>query len=251
MLGPAVLIIEDDWIVASGLGEMLRSEGYQIAGIASRADRVETLLREQTPALALVDIDLGRDGDGVEFVRDLLAPAGVVSLFTSAHADATTLERARGVGAAGFLVKPITQRQLRAAVELALAQRPTVAAPRETLDARLEDAQRALAELARALGGAPRAASVSIRLRSEPLLATLSEREREVVHGLLEHRRVAAIAAHLDISTNTVRNHLKAIFLKLGVGSQQELLDLVIDRSSGEPRAPRSAPMASSGATRR
>lgn len=236
-----MLIIEDDWIVASGLREMLRAEGFRVAGIASRADRVEALLREEAPALALVDINLGRDGDGVELVRELLGPRGVVSVFTSAHADTDTLDRARTVGAAGFLVKPFTQRQLRAAVEIALAQHGADDAPRPAVAEYLEQAHRALAELAQAAGAPPRAASVSVQLRSEPLLDALSDREREVVLGLLAHRRVAAIAAHLDISPHTVRNHLKAIFAKLGVGSQQALLDLVIDRSRDGGGAPRAA----------
>jgi DNA-binding CsgD family transcriptional regulator len=55
----------------------------------------------------------------------------------------------------------------------------------------------------------------------------LSRREIEVVRRLSEGRRVAAISRDLDLSVHTVRNHLRAIFRKLLVHSQEELLDAV------------------------
>ncbi|MCZ7526937.1 MAG: helix-turn-helix transcriptional regulator [Acidimicrobiia bacterium] len=55
-------------------------------------------------------------------------------------------------------------------------------------------------------------------------LASLTGRERQVLDALLGGRRVQGIARDLAISPNTVRNHLKGIFRKLGVGSQTDLL---------------------------
>ncbi len=54
-------------------------------------------------------------------------------------------------------------------------------------------------------------------------LADLSEREREVLAHLLEGQRIATIAQHLFLSEHTVRNHLKAIYRKLGLHSLAEL----------------------------
>ena len=44
---------------------------------------------------------------------------------------------------------------------------------------------------------------------------------------LLQHLRVPAIARRLGISQQTVRNHLKSVFRRTGVRSQQELLDRI------------------------
>ncbi|MBV9947088.1 MAG: response regulator [Myxococcales bacterium] len=52
----------------------------------------------------------------------------------------------------------------------------------------------------------------------------LSAREQEVLTHLLDGRRVAQIARALFVSHHTVRNHLKAVFRKLDVHSQSELL---------------------------
>ena len=61
-----------------------------------------------------------------------------------------------------------------------------------------------------------------------PSDASLSSREREVVLTLAQISSVAAVAETLSISQNTVRNHLKAVYRKLGVSSQTELLSLVL-----------------------
>lgn len=61
-------------------------------------------------------------------------------------------------------------------------------------------------------------------LSSSPLLAQLSRREREIVTALVGARPVKQIAANLNISPHTVRNHLKSSFRKLNVGSQVELV---------------------------
>lgn len=55
----------------------------------------------------------------------------------------------------------------------------------------------------------------------------LSVREREIVEKLATGRRVKDIAGELFISTHTVRNHLKAIYRKLNVRSQLDLLSLM------------------------
>ncbi len=55
--------------------------------------------------------------------------------------------------------------------------------------------------------------------------ATLTKRELEIVRSLLAGDRVPAIAHRLFLSQSTVRNHLSSIYSKLGVSSQQQLVD--------------------------
>lgn len=59
----------------------------------------------------------------------------------------------------------------------------------------------------------------------------LSAREKEIVEALGTGRRVKDIAQDLVISTHTVRNHLKAIYRKLNVRSQFELISLMARNS--------------------
>jgi DNA-binding CsgD family transcriptional regulator len=74
-----------------------------------------------------------------------------------------------------------------------------------------------------------------------PFLDELSEREHEVLAHLMAGSRVPTIAEKLFISPNTVRNHLKAIYRKLDVSSQNELIERVrgledpADGGAGDP----------------
>jgi DNA-binding NarL/FixJ family response regulator len=68
--------------------------------------------------------------------------------------------------------------------------------------------------------------SASPGLRAD-LSERLSTRERQIVQLLGAGQRVKDIAVAMTISTHTVRNHLKAIYRKLNVRSQFELLGLV------------------------
>jgi PAS domain S-box-containing protein len=68
-----------------------------------------------------------------------------------------------------------------------------------------------------------------------PDLEDLSPRESEVLALLVSGERVPAIATRLHISQHTVRNHLKSMFRKLGVGTQSELIDRIRALDSGAP----------------
>ena len=71
-----------------------------------------------------------------------------------------------------------------------------------------------------------RGATAGITERDLPGLGNLTTRELEVLTRLLDGDRAPAIAADLFLSQGTVRNHLASIFSKVGVTSQQQLLNL-------------------------
>jgi DNA-binding CsgD family transcriptional regulator len=80
-----------------------------------------------------------------------------------------------------------------------------------------------------------------------PDLSGLSARERSIVSRLMAGDRAPAIAEALQLSQSTVRNHLSAVFRKLGVRSQQELIDLLSNRTAGTDRGGREALSAAPG----
>ncbi|MGH9104420.1 MAG: helix-turn-helix domain-containing protein, partial [Acidimicrobiales bacterium] len=65
-------------------------------------------------------------------------------------------------------------------------------------------------------------------------IESLTRRERDVLRLLLDGLRVSSIARRLYLSPQTVRNHLKAIFRKLGAHSQVELLENLRAATPGE-----------------
>ncbi len=83
----------------------------------------------------------------------------------------------------------------------------------------------ALRRISSALEDVGLGAGAALRRLGQGLdLRSLTAREREVLESLLRGRRAREIAAELGLSPHTARNHVRAIYAKLGVHSQLELL---------------------------
>jgi DNA-binding CsgD family transcriptional regulator len=67
-----------------------------------------------------------------------------------------------------------------------------------------------------------------------PEVSGLTERQNEIVRRLLDGQRVQGIARDLFLSPSTVRNHLSASYQKLGVTSQNELIEMLRARRNGD-----------------
>jgi DNA-binding CsgD family transcriptional regulator len=89
-------------------------------------------------------------------------------------------------------------------------------------------------DLTTALATAPSGAEV-------PGVTRLTTRELQIVRRLVGGDRVPAIADALFLSQNTVRNQLSSVYRKLGVRSQQEVVDLFRVTVSHEPTGPTSS----------
>jgi len=100
------------------------------------------------------------------------------------------------------------------------------AAGRSTREVQLEVHLLRIAEELRTAGLIPRLKQLPA-LADNPRLGDLTSREWAVLTRLLDGQRAPAIAADLYVSQSTVRNHLSAIYAKLGVSGQVDLIRLI------------------------
>jgi CheY-like chemotaxis protein len=108
-----ILIVEDELIIAWHLGEIVEQLGCEICGSATTEAEAVRLALTSRPDLVLMDVRLGRGGDGIMAAQRIRAMLSVPIVFCSAYAsDPVTLERMRAAGAAGILAKPILPDQL-------------------------------------------------------------------------------------------------------------------------------------------
>ncbi|HXV37916.1 MAG TPA: response regulator, partial [Myxococcota bacterium] len=118
--GPRVLIVEDERVVATHVERSLRDAGYVVTGIAATAAEAETLVRNEPPDVALVDIRLRGRTDGFEIAERLRSESDVPVVYMTAHTDDDTLQRAARTGAYGYVVKPFTIGEVKCALQVAL-----------------------------------------------------------------------------------------------------------------------------------
>ncbi|MFV8749446.1 response regulator [Nannocystaceae bacterium ST9] len=116
---PHILIVEDELIVALELEHRLGRQGYAIAGTARSADEALAIANAVPVDLALLDLRLAGDRDGVELARDLSA-LDIPFVFLSAHGDDETLARVKAIEPQGYLLKPFDERLLRLTIETSL-----------------------------------------------------------------------------------------------------------------------------------
>jgi DNA-binding NtrC family response regulator len=117
-----VLVVEDEAIVAMELEQRLQSLGYRVAGPFDRGEDAVARAREAPPGLVLMDIHLAGDMDGIEAAEEIRTATGRPVVFLTAYSDDETLRRAKETSPFGYVVKPFEERDLYAAIEVALAK---------------------------------------------------------------------------------------------------------------------------------
>jgi DNA-binding NarL/FixJ family response regulator len=205
-----VFLIDDHRSIVWGLERLIESGKPPMHVVGSAATCAEALaqLGKAAPDVILLDMDLGRES-GLDAIPQLLDACAAKILVLTGVRDTTLHDKAVIAGARGVVSKE---------------------APADTIltaSARVHEGQvwldraatgRIIVEFSRK-GAAQAADPEQLKIES------LTEREREIVTATANNAGATAktIAEQLHISEHTLRNHLTAIYDKLGVVNRLEL----------------------------
>lgn len=196
-----VALVEDDDRTREAWAVLLNgTPGFQcVSAYGSAEDALKSCEWEKADVV-VVDLNLPELG-GVELVRRLKQrrPKILVCIFT-VHEDAEKVFESLKAGASGYILKKTP--------------------PAEVLEK--------LAELT--AGGAPMSPAIARKVtkffhalpNSATDLDLLTDRERDILHHITQGRSDKQIGHKLDISVNTVRNHVASVYQKLQVHSRTE-----------------------------
>lgn len=201
---PTRLVIADDHELArAGLRAMLTGHrGLEVVGEAANGREALMLCRNLRPDLALIDVRMpGLDGLATCSAIKQECPATSVILVTI-HENPEYLLEAIRAGAAGYVLKDISQRELITSVQQVLRGESIL---NKDLMIRL---------LQRLASDPP--------IQEELPIGRLSPREREVLQLLSQGQTNREIAHNLTVSTSTVKIHVEHIFSKLGVSDRTQ-----------------------------
>ncbi len=196
-----VHLVDDDPGVRDALAFLLRSRGLHVRAFDGGAALLEMLDREGTPkGVFLLDVRM-EPMSGTRLHDELLArKLKNPVLFLTGHGDIPMVVEALKKGAFDFLEKPYSDNALADRLEQALA-----------VDAAMQ------AEGAQAAERSAR-------------LASLTDREREVMTRVAAGKLNKVIADELNVSVRTVEVHRARVFAKLGVRSAAEVATLLAGR---------------------
>jgi len=192
---PTVYVVDDDPDVLQAIERLLQSVGLNVATFASPHVFLERCDRNAPGCLVL---DLQLPGlSGLELQRVLEQETSLLPIvFLTGRGDIAKSVQAMKHGAADFLTKPVDDAELIAAVQVALT--------------RNEALRRARGE----------------QQHIEKCLATLTERERQVLEQIVAGRLNKQIAAELGTVEKTIKFHRANLMRKMGVRVVADLVKL-------------------------
>jgi two-component system response regulator FixJ len=192
-----VYVIDDDPAMRDSLDFLLGSAGFNVRLFDSAQGFLDELANLDT---GCVVTDVRMPGiDGMELLRKLNSSARKLPVIVmTGHGDVPLAVEAMKLGALDFLEKPFDDERLIGMIETALAQKET--------------------------GSKSDALSADMAAR----VASLTQRERQVMQGLVTGQSNKTIAREYDISPRTVEVYRANVMTKMQAGNLSELVRFAI-----------------------
>ncbi|HEV2062227.1 MAG TPA: response regulator transcription factor [Solirubrobacteraceae bacterium] len=207
-----VVLADDHPPTRHGVRMALEGHGFTVCAEAATADAAVDAVREHSPDVALLDVDM--PGSGIAAAERIaeLSPETSVVMLTVSTSD-NDLFAALQAGAVGYLLKDTNPNRLPYALEGVLEGE--AAMPRTLVSKLIREYQG------------------KQRRRRLPFLQArgieLTEREWQVLEMLREELTTKQMAERLEISPVTVRRHVSALIEKLGVADRGEAVRVFDD----------------------
>ena len=200
-----ILVADDHEVVRRGLCALLASHpGWEVCGEASDGREAVEKVKQIRPDVVILDIGMP-NLNGLAATRQILRNDAHQKVIILTVTDSEQVIRdVLDAGARGFVLKSDAARDLITAVEALQRDRTffTSRVGQLVLSGYLKNGQS----------------------QSEPIIPTLTPREREVVQLLAEGKSTKEVAAMLNLSTKTAETHRSNIMRKLNIHSVSELV---------------------------
>lgn len=215
MSRPITLVIADDHpLFRKGLHEVIESDPtLEIVGEAADGAAALAMIRQHTPAIAILDIDMPQMG-GLAVAREIQQHKLEVDvIFLTMYTEEDLFNEAMDVGARAYVLKDSAVLDILNAIR-------TVADGKYYISPALSDLL------------IKRSARVEKLLRHTPSLEDLTPAELRVLTHIAENRTSKEISDILTISYKTVENHRTSIAAKLHLRGSHSLLKFALENKT-------------------
>ena len=214
-----VMLVDDHSLCRSGLKELLEHRGgMDVVTATGDPNLVVPLLQEHHPDLLVLDLRMGQT-DGLSVLRMIRADGCDVPVVILTMSDSEDdMSAALRAGVKGYLLKDMDPEEVIDAIGRAARGEMVVASAM-------------MLKFAQILQTGPKGSAMG------DLVATLTERERQILDHLARGESNKTIARALDISHDTVKLHVKHILAKLNLTSRVEAAVFAVEqKAAGQGR---------------
>ncbi len=222
-----VLITDDSALVREGMRAMLaREPDLEVVAEAANGEEALRACRSSRPDLILMDVRMPKM-DGLEATRAIKAeyPKTAILVVTTHESPEYLLDAIRA-GAAGYVLKEATRRELLGAVRGVLGGESPM---NQELSARL------LRRLADENGSPTQPSPDPATKCQEPPPGSLTPRELDVLRHLAAGKTNRQISQELHLSLSTVKGHLERLISKLGVSDRTQAAVKAVELGLTDP----------------
>ncbi|MFH0730380.1 MAG: PAS domain S-box protein [Pseudomonadota bacterium] len=166
----SILIVEDDAILAVHLHNLLVGLGYDVPEPVATGEEAIAAVADKQPDLVLLDIHLAGVMDGITAAEHIRLAGDVPIVFLTSYSQDPLLQRAKMTAPYAYLIKPVSQQELAATIEMAFHKHRVDRELREHKDA----LQKAHDELEQRVA----ARTAALQQANEELRSEIAERKR-------------------------------------------------------------------------
>ena len=189
-----VLIIEDNPLIAADIEQCLNNINFIVSGTAYNFFDALSQLEKNTPDVVLMDINLGDEKDGIDIGKIINEKYFLPFVYLTSNSDRATIERAKITRPSGYIIKPFDEKDLLAALEIALynfSQQLSASKP-----------------------------EISLIQINKNLKSPLTKREFEILKAIYEGKTNQQMSEQFFVSVNTIKTHIGNVYDKLEVASR-------------------------------
>lgn len=125
MSASKILIVEDEAVVSLDIARRLEKMGYEVVDRVASGEEALEVIKQERPDLVLMDINLQGEMDGIQTATILYKEHNLPVIYLTAYAGESTLQGAKESKPYGYILKPFKERELRAAIEIAISRHET------------------------------------------------------------------------------------------------------------------------------
>ncbi len=195
-----VLIVEDEPIIAEDISDFLGDINYKPVGIAYDSESALDMLRTRNPDVVLLDITIDGTKDGIELAEIIRENYSIPYIFLTSHSDKGTLDKAKTTLPYGYILKPFNERDLLSTLEMAVYRH----------------------------ANENRNLLPTLEVINSIFNSSITKKEYVCLEQILQGATNKQMAELQFVSVNTIKTHLKNLFLKLEVPNRTTAMQKVL-----------------------